>query len=410
MKPLRVLPLLLVLPMLVPAQTHKLLVISIDGLDVRFLKDADRLRLKIPNLRKLMAGGALSEGVVGVVPTVTWPSHTTLITGVKPEQHGIVSNDQPGKPSQRWWFTSFLKSRTLWEVAEAKKLKTATVYWPVTVGAKVDFNCPEFWETRSEHEILFDPISRKCTPGLVDRIASVFPAFTKSRWDDQTALEAVEYLLEFEQPDLTLVHIADLDAEQHETGALSIYARDLLETDDERIGAVLRKLPPHTVVAIVSDHGFETADFIVRPRVMVKGEVQVREGLIGTKDANAIAYFRKALANPKLGIAREVPMQEVRLLAPALKNWTAAFETVHGYVPSADIRGPAVGAGTHTGVHGLWPTRLNYRSSFLLWGEDVRAVRIPEISMLDIAPTFADILKVKLPAAKQPSLWPRLRK
>ncbi|MDQ6699504.1 MAG: alkaline phosphatase family protein, partial [Acidobacteriota bacterium] len=164
---------MLLVPLILAAQSYKLLVISIDGLDARFLKDADRLRLKIPNLRRLMAGGALAEGVAGVVPTVTWPSHTTLITGVKPEQHGILSYDQPGQPGQRWWFTSFLRSRTLWEAAVAKKLKTATIYWPVTVGAQVDFNCPEFWETRSEHEIQFEPISRKCTPGLVDRIASV---------------------------------------------------------------------------------------------------------------------------------------------------------------------------------------------------------------------------------------------
>ena len=150
------------------AQPRKLLVISIDGLDTRYLHDADRLGLKIPHLRRLMAEGTLAAGVVGIVPTVTWPSHTTIITGVAAEDHGILTNDQPGKPGQRWWFTSFLRARTLWQAALEKQLKTATVYWPVTVGAGVEFNFPEFWEERSGHDILFEPIARQATKGFVD--------------------------------------------------------------------------------------------------------------------------------------------------------------------------------------------------------------------------------------------------
>ena len=72
-----------------------LLVISIDGLDYRYLRDADQLGLKIPNLRRVMAQGEVADGVVGVFPTVTWPSHTTLITGVAPRVHGIRGNRRP---------------------------------------------------------------------------------------------------------------------------------------------------------------------------------------------------------------------------------------------------------------------------------------------------------------------------
>lgn len=72
-----------------------LLVVSVDGLDQRYLETADQLGLKIPNLRKLMREGEFSRGVIGVVPTVTWPSHTTLITGATAEEHGILSNRRP---------------------------------------------------------------------------------------------------------------------------------------------------------------------------------------------------------------------------------------------------------------------------------------------------------------------------
>ena len=74
---------------------HKLLVVSVDGLDWRYLRDADKLGLKIPVIRSLMRKGHYAKGVVGVYPTVTWPSHTSIITGVRPDQHGILGNRRP---------------------------------------------------------------------------------------------------------------------------------------------------------------------------------------------------------------------------------------------------------------------------------------------------------------------------
>ena len=71
---------------------HKLLLISIDGLDWRYLRDREALGLKIPNLRRLLARSQVADGVTGVWPTVTWPSHTSLITGVPPAKHGILAN------------------------------------------------------------------------------------------------------------------------------------------------------------------------------------------------------------------------------------------------------------------------------------------------------------------------------
>ena len=79
------------------AQKTKLLVLSVDGLDNRYLQNASEMGLKIPNIRRLMREGSwASGGVTGEVPTVTWPSHTTLLTGVPPRVHGILGNQKPG--------------------------------------------------------------------------------------------------------------------------------------------------------------------------------------------------------------------------------------------------------------------------------------------------------------------------
>src|SRR5271168_3014193 len=87
------------------AARQHLVVISVDGLDNRYLLNADRLGLKIPNLRRMMREGQFSRGVIGVVPTVTWPSHTTIITGVDPVVHGILGNQRPKSEGGEYYWS-----------------------------------------------------------------------------------------------------------------------------------------------------------------------------------------------------------------------------------------------------------------------------------------------------------------
>src|SRR6185369_2871404 len=115
---------------------QKLLVVSIDGLDQRYLKNVDALGLKIPNIRRLIREGQWSQGVVGVVPTITWPSHTTIITGVEPSVHGIQTNRMPASQGGDYpWSVKLLKVQTLLDAAHKAGMKTAAITWPVTVDA-----------------------------------------------------------------------------------------------------------------------------------------------------------------------------------------------------------------------------------------------------------------------------------
>jgi predicted AlkP superfamily pyrophosphatase or phosphodiesterase len=400
---LRLLIAALALPALLAAQIHhKLVVISIDGLDARFLNEPS-LRVKAPNLRRLMKEGA-SATVIGVAPSETWPAHASLVTGVSPWQHGVLANDLPA---------SALRAVPLWEAATAAGLRTGTVYWPGTLGAKVAFNLPELQETHKGNAVSFDSIAQKSTPpGLTSLIEKQFPSFSKEIWTDSSAAQAATYLLGAESPNLLFVHFSEVDSEEHETGALSIYSREILENSDDLVGQILASVPRGTVVAVVSDHGFENSNRIVRPRVMVKqahisGRVEVQDGLIGTPDAAVAGFLRSLLKDGrKSGIAREVPVTELRSRAGTRSNrWVAAFDTLPDFVANEDDRGPAVGPGTHTGVHRMWPNRPGYRSVFLLSGDGIRPVKLGEIDMLQIAPTLANVLGVKLPAAKSASLW-----
>lgn len=392
--------------------SRKLIVISIDGLDSRFFRDADRLHIKIPNLRRMAASG-ISADVVGLAPALTWASYAMIVTGVPPDVSGITAD--PDKPEIHWWFDNDLKATPIWRAAAQKGLKTAAIYWPTTMGAHANFNCPEYWEGGTDNATQFDQISARCTPGLIDRISKWDNSFLAPLWGDAVGIDVLRFLLTNEKLDLILLHLPELAAEERETGAMSIYARKVLENDDELLGATLLKMAPGTAVAIVSDHGFDRASYTVRPKVILKAAgledaVSVKYGLIGTSNVQAAALLRKAIGVKLSGIAREVPMAEVRKLAPDLRDWVAAFDTPLNFVASNETKGPAVGTGNHKGVSGLWPTHDGSRAVFILTGPGVRHARIPEISILDEAPTLAEILGVKLPRARGVSLLGRTAK
>src|SRR5712691_4013495 len=141
---LAVLPALLVVVLLLgggvfaqqPVQSPLLLMISIDGLRPDYVTAADSHGVKIPNLRRFLTEGAFAEGVQGVIPTVTYPSHTTLITGVWPAKHGILGNitfDPLRKNSGGWyWYTEDIRVPTLWDVAARAGLVTTSIQWPVS--------------------------------------------------------------------------------------------------------------------------------------------------------------------------------------------------------------------------------------------------------------------------------------
>lgn len=113
------------------ASAAPLLLISIDGLRPGDVLEAEARGLHLPNLRRFVDHGAFATGVVGVLPTLTYPSHTTLITGVAPLRHGIVNNltfDPTNINQVGWyWYAADIRVPTLWDAAHAAGRTTANV-------------------------------------------------------------------------------------------------------------------------------------------------------------------------------------------------------------------------------------------------------------------------------------------
>ncbi len=383
--------------------THKLLIFSVDGLDWRYLRDRDSLGLHIPHLREMLKHGRYPDGVIGVWPTVTWPSHTSLITGARPDQHGILGNRRPkSEGGDYYWTVNFLKRRTLWQAAHDRGWVTGSVTWPVTAGASIDFDLPEFFFRRQGGSMDLEGVASKATPGLVDAIAAAYPSFPQEWVNDRTRTLATIYLLRNKRPDLLLVHLVDLDSEEHDEGPFTRNANAILERTDELIGQVQNALPADYDFALVSDHGFERVDRIANVRVLmashgVTGNVQVLGGIVVARDQAVAAFLRKAASDPANAIGREIPHVELEQYAPNLASAAAVFGPADHVMFGNATAGNYFIAPVEKGNHGFWPTRADYRSVLILSGPGIQPGKEPAMQMVDVAGRLARLMGLSFP-------------
>jgi predicted AlkP superfamily pyrophosphatase or phosphodiesterase len=238
------------------------IMISIDGLmPSTYTKPGPS---KVPTLRRLAQEGAWAEGVVGVLPTVTYPSHTTMITGVLPAVHGIYANsilDPEGLSNGEWYrYARDIKVSTLPGVVKGRGLTTAAVSWPVSIGMEVDFLLPE--AGYHYHPKMIELMRAISQPRhLIDAFetAQGKPLPWPMTDDHRTALAA--WIFRTHRPNLTLLHIFGTDSAQHTFGPGSPEALDAIEKADAHVKQMLdvvaeANLQSQTDVVIVSDHGF----------------------------------------------------------------------------------------------------------------------------------------------------------
>ncbi len=426
-----------------PAAASPVLLISIDGLRPADLTEAEQRGLKIPNLRRFLAEGSYAQGVIGVLPTVTYPSHATLLTGASPAAHGIVSNatfDPQQINAGGWfWFASDIKLPTLWSASAKAGLKVGNVHWPVSVGAAgIKWNLPQIWRTGHGDDAKL--IAALASPGLVAELeTNVGTAYAagidESIEADELRGRFAEQLLAAHRPDLTTVYLTALDHEQHIEGPGSPKAHAVLERIDAIVGklvAAAKAARPGSTIAVVSDHGFESSSdeinffraFIDAGLIRLDGAGKVASWdampwpsggsvavVLARKDDTTLTErTRTALAalkaNPESQIDRVIEATEIASMGG---NPAAAFYV--NLKPAAIAAGfagataPLRKASARKGMHGHFPLALNLRSSFMIMGPGIAKNRsLGEIDMRSIAPTLATVLRIKLDSAEKPAL------
>ena len=422
----------------IPAQEKPaplLVVISVDGLRPDYVTQADAHGAKLPNLRKFLKGGAYADGVVGVVPTVTYPSHTTLMTGVWPAKHGIWGNttfDPLQKNYQGWyWYAEDLRAPTLWDAAAQAGRTTASLQWPVTVGANITWNIPELWRAGTPEDAkLLHAVS---TRGLIEEAAAEIGPY---RGGTDTSVEGDEvrgkyavWVLEKKRPGLLTLHLTAFDHIQHETGPFSEESVAVLERLDSVIasvrGAAEKIAPGRAFVAVVSDHGFvkceqqlnlfsafgEAKLFATNEKGNItdwKAMPWVTGGsaaivLKDPQDQVTLGQVRdllaKLAADPANGIDRVLEAEELHKRG-GYPEASFFLSLKPGWRTGASLTGPVLTKGKPGGTHGQLPDLAELRASFFLTGPGVPAGKdLGVIDMRDVAPTLAKEAGLSLPSA-----------
>src|SRR3954465_15964654 len=133
-----------------PAQDRIVVLISVDGLAQYYVDDP---KAEMPTIRQLAKEGARAKMMKASMPTVTWPNHTTLVTGVEPAKHGVIGNSYwdraqkkiiPLLPDPLFNKEEIVKSPTIYDAAKAAGLRTAAIIWPASRGAAtLDWTMPD---------------------------------------------------------------------------------------------------------------------------------------------------------------------------------------------------------------------------------------------------------------------------
>ena len=420
-----------------PNSSPHVVLVSVDGLRPEIYLEADRLGLKMPTLRKMMTQGTYAEKVRGVFPTLTYPSHTSLVTGVTPARHGIITNRTPDGAHRV--HASAIKATTLWQAAHRKGLTTASVAWPVTVGADIDFLIPE--NPESGAPTLTGALRLGSTPGLFDTLESELgpiklPAFNApgavAKLDTAVTSIAARLLID-EKPNLLLVHLLDADEQQHAHGPDSAQAHRAFEAIDGHIGTLLQAvrqagIAQSTTIVVVGDHGFAGIHTSISvPALLAQaGSYQGKEFNLSRltiyATGGAAALYAADPTDKKL--AEFISSR----IAPYLENHYAAYLRVYtpedlageggfpgallaltaapgyAFTRKATVEG-VFSPSTQKGTHGFAPDMPEMATGFIIMGPGVYQNKsLPILHITTVAPVIAHILNLKLDATAPSSV------
>jgi predicted AlkP superfamily pyrophosphatase or phosphodiesterase len=414
--------------------------VSIDGLAASYINDP---RAKLPTLRKLAAEGASAEGMLTSFPSVTWPSHTSLVTGVQPARHGVIGNSVWDRQRNRGLTylgdpeltkDQAIRVPTLYDAAHAAGLSCGSVIWPCCNDAKsLKWIIPD--TSRA------DLHARYTTPEFVDELGRAGIDISKlGAWGwnkeyasqrDELYARVASYLLEKHGVNLLLVHLINPDGVEHNYGPHTPEAYQAVADADQRIAEIWQTLqkPPlagNSTLLVVSDHGFAPYEKFIRPNVLLK-----ELGLVTTGDKEQVTD-RKAWCVAQGGSAFVYVLDESRQaeILGQLKQRLAALEGVTAVVEPKDfakfgvplpdanpqaphlllltgpgysfaevVTAPAISPTDGLkGSHGHDPSPAYMHATFIVAGKGIKpGVKLGVIKNLDVAPTIAKLLGLNLP-------------
>jgi len=216
-----------------------------------------------------------------VYPSITYPAHVSMMTGVYPDRHGVTNNEQPNlcEVSSKWiHFRDWVKAPTIFDYAKAAGLTTAAVFWPVTGNdPSIDYLVDEYWP-QTDGETARDCFIHSGSSGEVMRVA-VDPNLhhwkaRKHPYSEKFIFGCACAMIREWRPNLLMIHPANIDAYRHETGLFSAKVTHGIHEIDSWFGDIIKAtqdagIYDETDFFILSDHGQLNISRTVSPNVLL---------------------------------------------------------------------------------------------------------------------------------------------
>jgi len=422
------------------AEPH-VIIITIDGCAAYNLKDKNA---PIPTLRKLAEEGAVAEGMKVCNPSVTWPNHTTLISGVRPDKHGVLFNgilERPGvgmpvgiEPKHDG--SELVGVQTLPDILHKAGMRCGEIDWPCTR------NSPAYEDNFSD----VPEQVKWMTPKLREELVAMgeLPDATDKSWGplsaarkDQIWAAAACQVIKARKPNLLLLHLLLTDGLQHKYGPQTPAAFAAIAVADAHLRDVLRALDDagirqDTTLFILADHGFASASKLLCPNVLFRKEGLLKSALlkIGSARVQAVSeggtafvYFTdpqtmsedkakvRAILKDAEGIEEIIePDRYGEFHYPLPEKNRQMAEMVIAAKPDYAFSNKATGDDfvvapqlnqDNFGHHGYLNSYAKMNAIFIATGRGIaRGTKLGMVENIDVAPTAAELLGVKIEGAE----------
>jgi Type I phosphodiesterase / nucleotide pyrophosphatase len=397
--------------------------ISVDGLLPEYYFDE---KWPAPAMQQLYREGAHATEVRAVFPALTYPGHTTLVTGALPARHGICNNRVLAPISDPPWLkeASLIRVPTLWDALHARGGKSASVLWPLTLNAPIDWNLPEIWPGGDGN--LVEALRGSDRPrGLLEELEHVAtgrltPENFNNKWishDLRVALIA-EYLFERYRPELLLVHTQSSNQVPQEPDWRNPRRARAVAASDQIINMIMEviertKTWDETALIVTGDHGNIEVHTQIRPNLWLieaglrkpgldhegwkatffalGGSAFLRVREPSGENVEAVRRVLDALPASMRALFRIIERDELDRLG-ADPDAPLALAAAPGFVID-DRTDPPVLQPNPGMSHGHHPDTPGMQTGFVAKGAGIRAgASIPQLPLTCIAPLVAELL------------------
>lgn len=404
-------------------RAERVVLVTVDGLLPEYYL---RSAWPAPAMQQLYREGAHAVAVRSIFPSLTYPAHTTLVTGALPARSGVAHDRSMAAVEDPPWLrdASEIRVPALWDAVRAAGGTTAAVGWPVSVGAAIDWNVPDVWPG-SEEEMIPAIREAAAPPGLLDELereatGRLRPENFGNRHlaHDLRVAAIAAYLLERHRPTLLLAHTqATVQVPQEPDWRNPRRAR-AVAASDQVVSMLLEVIErteawDRTAVIVTGDHGMMEVHTAVRPNVwLVEAGLRAARlegGACGATfhalggaaflrveepaDAN-LAAVREVLARLP-GAVREtfrvVEREELEALGSDVES-PLALAAAPGFVLDDRAEGPAMQPNPGMS-HGHDPAHPEMHTGLVARGAGIRAGAVaPLLPLTGVAPLVAELL------------------